>query len=757
MASSAKPPLPKRPSLGSAQKTRSSGPSEGPALDPFIEKLNGALYGKIQSHSTSSVSTSGPHPGLRSANSGAPTAVFATDSTSAIPSGPGPGPDSHFPLKIRILLSESVLLLVLLLLRFSLTSSDISVVDRPSLPITPAPSLPSSLALAKVEISCTSKPTTDKLVAEMLESGYALSFDYAGFISHPGNLFVKNLQTALVTADGLRDFFNSRSRYASICDVNVFANNADPAESFAIVKFANYLDVEDLLQTPELANPFHEANVPLYLNKYISKKQRKLRQDDESTLYPAPPDTAPSPPPTAGQISSHTYETVVVENLDEFLNPLNPSLALLYEFFAKFEIFNRIESVYFPLESSPNDASLVLKNFGYINFELSPDLNVNVLKCLYYLNNLTFTEFINFSAEDLYDITTDLNVPDRDEPDTIEPRLKVSISQHRHNHYLFHFNPAQPQQFVYNLPRYGCSESLHLTVGFLDVTLHDLIVNKFSKVLNFQETNIYVNNFPVVFENNDALWEQFWSQFGVGKVKSAKIIKPQFYSKLNNGTKQKSSEALGKIGFVFYESLKMALRAILLTNDRVVNIGGDPNASVVIQTSFAIQKSHNSGSKHSNAGANHLYLHRSLLPFSYHPNGYMKRFSLPILRDSSLSPNTYSPPACSSPPPSVLPPPEYVYFNPYMFAYNYPMMSPPVTGALEDVLEDVVRALPPPPPPIISPYFYHQSYYPFLPPQSVPVHAVVPPEQYFSNSFAAQPGAEHHKPPAKKNSLKSKK
>lgn len=747
MASSPPPNPSQGPFSRALSRSRSSGPSVAGHLDPLIERLNEALYNKEFSASGSSATVSGPASSSRSVDTGALSASSSGDNTSGL----GSGSDPYFPLRIRILLSESILLLVLLLLRFSLASSDISVVDRPLLPITPAPSLPSS---ALVEICCSSKPNADKLVTEMLESGYALSLDYANFISHPGNLFVKNLQTRLVSADGLRDFFNDRSRYASIADVNLFANNADPAESFAIVKFANYLDVEYLLQAPEMANPFHDADVPLYLNNYISKKERKLRHDDESC--PAPPETAPSPPPTLGQINTHTYETVVVENLDEFLNPLNPSLPLMYDFFAKFEIFSRIESIYFPLENSPNDASLVLKNFGYINFELSPGLNVSVLKCLYYLNNLTFTEFINFSEDDLYDISTDLNVADPEESDTAEPRLKISISQHRHNHYLFHFNPALPQQFVYNQPRFGAPDDLQLTVSFLDVTLHDLIVNKFSKVLNFQETNIYVSNFPVVFENNDALWEQFWSQFGVGKVKSAKIIKPQFYSKANNGVKQKSTEALGKIGFVFYESLKMALRAILLTNDRVVNLGGDPSTNVVIQTSFAIQKSHNSGNKAPNAGANHPFLQRSLLPFNYHPNGYMKRFSLPTLRDSSLSPSTYSPPPRTSPPPSVLPHPEYVYFNPYMFAYNYPMMSPPVTCPPEDGLEELMASLPPPPP-IINPYFYHQSYYLYLPPHSMPVQAVVSPEQYFSNSFTAQPGPEPHKPPVKKNSLKSRK
>ena len=101
-------------------------------------------------------------------------------------------------------------------------------------------------------------------------------------------------------------------------------------------------------------------------------------------------------------------------------------------------------------------------------------------------------------------------------------------------------------------------------------------INQFSRSLNYQETNIYVNNLPIVFNNDDCTWESFWSQFGI--IKSAKIIKPQFYHEYEDDHKS------GKIGFVFYKTFKMAIRAILMTNNKVVNVGHyNP---IVIQSSL---------------------------------------------------------------------------------------------------------------------------------------------------------------------------
>ncbi|EDK36898.2 hypothetical protein PGUG_00996 [Meyerozyma guilliermondii ATCC 6260] len=479
-----------------------------------------------------------------------------------------------------------------------------------------------------IELRCNNKFNADKLVVKLIENNLKFTLDYSDFISHPGNLFVKNLSSSLINHDSLFEFFQVRSCYKSLSNVNIF-NNSDES-LFAILKFDNYLDVDFLIEHLDTSNnPFHHLpSVPLYVNKYISKRERKLKAED---FQPA---ASQSP---AHSESVNLYNTIVVENLGEFFN-YSPTFELLGQFLSKFEMFQKIESVYFPL-TKVAEQDVSVSNFGFIGFEVDEHLNENVLKCLYYLNNLSFEEFMAFENKDIIPINRETEFDDKS---LTSGTLKISIGQHKHNHYLY--------QVTGNRMALNWEPNTIPTFTYIDMNLHNAAITKFSKYLNYQETNIYVNSFPVVFENNDKLWETFWKQFG--KIKSAKIIKPQFYSK-------KSTESTGKIGFVFFENFRSAVRAILLTNEKTINTSlTGTSHSVHVQTSFAIQKSNHSPSAPAQG-------QRSSVPNNYlapTPHNYMKRFSWP-------SENYYY-----SPQPIVSPPlTDFNMYAPYVY-YNYPYM-----------------------------------------------------------------------------------
>lgn len=510
-------------------------------------------------------------------------------------------------------------------------------------------------------ISFTNKGDADRVVTKLLDCGIEVTFNYADFISHPGNLFIKNLSDELINYDRLFEYFQKNSRYHSLVDINIFNSVED--DIFAILKFLNYLDVDYILKNLDAnKNPFNiNANVPIYLNKYISKKERKLKYTESSAVSE----------------NLNNYNTIVIENLNDFLNDYNPDVSMIETFLSKFEIFHRIESIYFPIiQTSDNNFNLL--NFGFINFEVNENLNFNVLRCLYYLNDLSFAQFMKFGPDDAYNLEQDLCKPDL-VPSTEYVNLKVSIGQHKHNHYLYQ---CQTNQLL-------CLQNNRLVLKYLDISLYNILLNSFSKFVNYQETNIYVNNLPVIFENDDRLWEKFWLQFG-NCIKSAKIIKPQFYSK-------KNEVELGKIGFVFYKDFKMALRAILLTNNKLISFGNFKK--VFVQTSFAIQKNNH----------NHQ---RPSLPSNYYQtrnpqNNYSKRFSLPTITDYNYYPQ---PPSVPVPPtaPAGNPSDYMNFFNPYMYPFNYPYM--PFDKDLSPT-EDASY------PENISPplNYYYQPYYQFPP------------------------------------------
>lgn len=486
-----------------------------------------------------------------------------------------------------------------------------------------------------VELRCASRTSADSVVTQLIQNDYRFTLDYSEFILHPGNLFVKNLNASLVDDDSLFDFFQNRSRFHTLIDVSIFKTVED--NCFAILKFDNYLDVEHVIDKLDTShNPFHASSMPLYVNKYISKRERKLKADDFT------PASAPGEP-------INLYNTIVVENVAEFFD-YNPTFESLGKFLAKFELFHKIDSVYFPITKVADD-DVHIANFGFISFEIDEHLNEDVLKCLYFLNNLLFEEFMAFELKDIVSITREEEYDDK--PPTARGVVKISVGQHKHNHYLY--------QITKNRMALSWESGSVPTFTYIDINLHNTAISKFSKYLNYQETNIYVNNFPVVFDNDDELWEKFWKQFG--QIKSAKIIKPQFYSK-------KSTESTGKIGFVFFEAFRLCVRAILLTNDKTISTSvSGINHLVHVQSSFAIQKNNNSPSLPPQA-------QRASLPTNYYdpstPN-YAKRFSWP-------SENYYY-----SAPPIVSPPlGDYgSMYNPYVY-YNYPYMmrelSPPDTS-----------------------------------------------------------------------------
>ncbi|KAL6454304.1 hypothetical protein SBY92_003766 [Candida maltosa Xu316] len=385
-------------------------------------------------------------------------------------------------------------------------------------------------------------------------------------------------------------------------------NNASttPLSAFAIVKFSNHLDVDILIKKynkyiPNIFN--NNTSVPLFLNKYLNRKERFVPPSSSSSSSSSSTTAATSMSSMStsnngnNSKSNDNCNLIIVENLLNF-KPQPYFTRMDFErFINKFKNFgNVIDSIYFPLvDKGVNLDDIKIFDYGYIRFKQpNPNLMENTLRILYYLNGLSWEEFINLDVNNLPPLlsiiteeNTDKEEEEEKEEDTEEKaeegeekktegseetnnrKLSITIAQHKHNHNLF----AQANSFYLSL-----SKNSSLGVSFPNPMF---TINQFSRNLNYQETNIYVNNLPIVFNNDDVTWEKFWGQFG--KIKSAKIIKPQFYHE--NEDENKS----GKIGFVFYQTFKMAIGAILMTNNKVVNV--DHFNPIIIQSSFAIQKS----------------------------------------------------------------------------------------------------------------------------------------------------------------------
>ncbi|RCK57927.1 hypothetical protein Cantr_06572 [Candida viswanathii] len=478
-----------------------------------------------------------------------------------------------------------------------------------------------------ITIGFTTKNELDDLIYKLHEEQITYELDYSKFISHPGILFIKNLSSNLMFDDGyamdsitideatnpkhkLFEFLMDNCHFKSLQEVKIFNNNnnnnnndnhnspsSNSLSSFAIVKFTNHLDVDILIKkfNKYVPNIFNNNNsVPLFLNKYLNRKERFVPPNLSLT---SPQQLLSNHATSNNSKSNDNFNLIIVENLLNFFPQWNFCRVDFEVFIDKFKNFgNVIEMIYFPLvDKGVNLEDIKTYDYGFIKFK-QPNTNLmeNTLRILYYLNDLSWEEFSELDVENLpgllpkdvqveeedaeieekqecddlqNHINQESNDDDEEGPD--QGRISITIAQHKHNHNLF----AQANNFYLSL-----TKNSSIGVSFPNPMF---TINQFSRSLNYQETNIYVNNLPIVFNNDDVTWEAFWSQFGI--IKSAKIIKPQFYHEDEDEHKS------GKIGFVFYKSFKMAIRAILMTNNKVVNV--EHFNPIVIQSSFAIQKS----------------------------------------------------------------------------------------------------------------------------------------------------------------------
>lgn len=421
-----------------------------------------------------------------------------------------------------------------------------------------------------IDFSVSDKDTSSVIINYLLEHRWSMTLDYSHFMTHPGMLFVKGLQQSLNLSENVRKFFSKKSQYGLLAEVNIIGIPGEDIgnEVAAILKFDNYLDADKILAQPNTCdNPFGPKG--LSVSRYISKRERSILLTEGNNYRRSHSAYAMTNEETV------MYDTIVVENFNDFI-PGTLSLEQFETILEKFELFLSIEEVFFPVTNQETD-KLRFKKVGFIGLSPDKETSTNLLKSLYYLNDLTLTELLAFSKQDIYDLSKDISNAEQ-KLTSKSPKLKLSIAQRKHNRHLY----ENTDSFYVRL------NDKVAKVCEPDLNLHESgFINRFVKSFNYQETNVYVNNFPIIFENDDALWAEFWNQFGVDRIKSAKIIKPQFYSKKSNGP-------LGKIGFVFYEEFKMALRAIILTNNKVIKYQNCP--SILIQASFAIQK-HSSNSQ----------------------------------------------------------------------------------------------------------------------------------------------------------------
>lgn len=488
---------------------------------------------------------------------------------------------------------------------------------------------------SELELLLAEKCASDAIVAYLLSHKYVPRFDYSHFASHPGMLYVTGI---LLKDRDVGEFFNQKSAHRLLSDVKRNGHEA-------VLRFDNYIDADVIAQANFSPNPLGKN---LHVHRY--KKGHEIRP-----VEPVLDDSV-------------VYDTIVIENFSDFAGA--SSLDQLGAILDRFRLFLPVSEVFFPIT---HDADRIrFKRVGFVGLAPHRDVSSRVLRALYYLNDRTLPEILAFSQSDIYDVTNDVNVP---EPvlSPEGPRLKLSIAQRKHNHHLH-----ETEQFV------------RLENGTLSVSdAVELLAPRFTKSANYQETNVYVNNFPIMFGNDDELWGKFWNQFGVGRVKSAKIIKPQFYLKKPDG-------ALGKIGFVFYEEFRMALRAILLTNNKVVRYQDGP--AILIQASFAIQKHTHQPQKQKY----HSYNYYAESAPKYNGGSYVP---VPEYIPLEMVPQEYIPQV----PPEHMHPPEYMM--PYMV--SMPVMDRP--DPHEFRRDDM------------GGYHPYGFYYPFFPYSQVPMNPMMPP------------------------------
>lgn len=551
-----------------------------------------------------------------------------------------------------------------------------------------------------IEVSLSSLEESERLIEYLADKNWTFLFDYSAFSKHPGLLLAKPIKRSETTEKELKEFFNSNSRFKSLADVS-FVQIMQESKSdiaAAVLKFDNFMDANYILESqPILPNPFN-SDIPLQLSRFKKRKEKAKLQLESIVPDVGTPSLGPI------QDDSTEYDTIIIENFSEFLGG-SANLETIEKIITKIQLFHSVERVFLPATKSAS-GNFTFRRFGYIKLAHTKDLMSDALNCLYYLNDLTLQNLLEFSTENIYDIKEDVNKPQRLRKGTKSATFKLAIAQRKHNHYVF-----QSRDFSFlKLSDSGnlvYSESLSDDLAF-----ENDIAKQFTKATNYQETNVYVNNFPVLFENNDELWAEFWNQFGVDSIKSARIIKPQFYSKKTDGP-------LGKIGFVFYEDFRMALRAIILTNNKIVSFKDHPN--VLVQTSFAIQKDGNSMStgkaalpKYSmNPPPNHNFLPPN-------ENTFDRRVGYPLINDSYFY---MEPPFSRNGSPSHSPQffnaGENFMYNPYMVPLPYaPVNVEEDASPRRESMVPHNNSMGISPNQFTAPMGYYYSYYPF----SSPVH-----------------------------------
>lgn len=519
------------------------------------------------------------------------------------------------------------------------------------------------------------------LISYLSSNKFAYTFDYSRFAVHPATVKISGLRE--VSSDDINKILKADTPHGSVLDVK-----SGSSGSF-VVTFANFVDADFMLLPNFSLLLLEDAKISPLSRPQIST--RALLSPSDAVVY----------------------DSIVVENLDAVLGPL-ASVELVAEVVSKFSLFAEVDAVFCPfLALSSPDLRLAWATF--VGFSPSQSTSTDVLRCLYFLNNLSLEELQAFSDHDIYDLQKDLGRPDSTPVADMAPRLKLSIAQRKHNHYLYDHSECS---FVGLDSTKKCAMTRALSSDQFEAR----IVRRFLRLSNYQETNVYVNHFPILFENNDKIWQEFWNQFGIGGIKSAKIIKPQFYSK-------KPDDALGKIGFVFYQDVKMALRAIILTNNRTATYGG---TLVPIQASFALQKSSLSllsqkppKLMHANsvAAANGQ-------PYYSHDGGPKRKTSLPP-GDFRLYPQDEA--SQASTPPYMMSGDLHFVFNPYfmpMATFSTPAGGPDGNHiSLPHAASPDAGAHP-------SSYpGYYYPYYPFpVPPMPIVVAPPFSPDQQNPNS-----------------------
>lgn len=464
-----------------------------------------------------------------------------------------------------------------------------------------------------LEVSLSSMDWSEKLVEYLTSKNWLFFFDYSAFSEHPGLLLAEPIQKAKHAEKDIESYFNSKSRFKSLSEISFIQSlQKSPSNTSAIVlKFDNFMDVSHILKRPQLyPNPFGSDKLLQLSRFHESKNVSKSQQEANLTTTTGQSGINPIP------AESTDYDTIVIENLSDFLGG-STKLEKIEMIVRKIQLFHSVETVFFPA-TKVSAGSYSFKRMGYIKFSRTKDSMKNALNCLYYLNDLTLQQLLDFSTENIHDIKEDINKPRQARSDVKSATIKLVIAQRKHNHYIFQtrdspfFKLSSSKKLIYS----EC-----LTDDFL---FENEIVKNFTKTTNYQETNVYVNNFPILFENNDDLWADFWNQFGVDGIKSARIIKPQFYSK-------KTDEPLGKIGFVFYEDFRMALRAIIMTNNKIISY--KDHHDILLQTSFAIQKDGNSISTGKMSSQKYSMNNR---PFFSPSESFDRRLGYPMLNESFL-------------------------------------------------------------------------------------------------------------------------